>query len=59
MTDTVAMNDRIGELCRQFRLPTMGTQSVARFTAARHGDALSTRFAQRIFFNSDSLCKTS
>lgn len=42
MTDTVAMNDRIGELCRQFRLPTMGAQSVARFTAAGHGDALST-----------------
>ena len=42
MTDTVAMNDRIGELCRQFRLPTMGTQSVARFTAAGHGDALET-----------------
>ena len=42
MTDTVALNDRIGELCRQFRLPTMGTQSVSRFTAAGHGDALST-----------------
>ena len=42
MTDTVAINDRIGELCRQFRLPTMGAQSVARFTAAGHGDALST-----------------
>ena len=23
MTDTVAINDRIGELCCQFRLPTM------------------------------------
>ena len=42
MTDTVAINDRIGELCRQFRLPTMGAQSVARFTAAGYGDALST-----------------
>ena len=42
MTDTVAINDRIGELCRQFRLPTMGAQSVARLTAAGHGDALST-----------------
>ena len=42
MTDTVAMNDRIGELCRQFRLPTMGAQSVSRFTAAGHGDALAT-----------------
>ena len=36
------MNGRIGELCRHFRLPTMGAQSVARFTAAGHGDALST-----------------
>ena len=42
MTDTTAINGRIGELCRQFRLPTMGAQSVARFTAAGHGDALST-----------------
>ena len=42
MTDTVAMNDRIGELCRQFRLPTMGAQSVACLTAAGRGDALST-----------------
>ena len=41
MTDTVAMNDRSGGLCSQFRLPTMGAQSVARFTAAGHGDALS------------------
>ena len=42
MTDTVAIQDRIGELCHQFRLPTMGAQSVARFTAAGHGDALGT-----------------
>ena len=42
MTDTTAINDRIGELCHQFRLPTMGAQSVARFTAAGHGDALET-----------------
>ena len=42
MTDTVAINDRIGELCCQFQLPTMGAQSVSRFTAAGHGDALST-----------------
>ena len=33
---------RIGELCHQFRLPTMGAQSVSRFTAAGHGDALET-----------------
>ena len=42
MTDTTAINDRIGELCHQFRLPTMGAQSVSRFTAAGHGDALET-----------------
>ena len=42
MTDTTVINDRIGELCHQFRLPTMGKQSVARFTAAGHGDALET-----------------
>ena len=42
MTDTVAIQERIGELCHQFRLPTMGAQSVARFTAAGHGDALET-----------------
>ena len=42
MTDTTAINDRIGELCHQFRLPTMGAQSVARFTAAGHGAALET-----------------
>ena len=42
MTDTVAIQDRIGELCHQFRLPTMGAQSVSRFTAAGHGDALET-----------------
>ena len=42
MTDTSVMQERIGELCYQFKLPTMGAQSVARFTAAGHGDALST-----------------
>ena len=42
MTDTVAIQDRIGELCHQFRLPTMGAQSVSRFTDAGHGDALET-----------------
>ena len=40
MTDTSVMQDRIGQLCGQFKLPTMGAQSVARFTAAGHGDAL-------------------
>ena len=42
MTDTTAMQERIGELCHQFRLPTMGAQSVARFTACGHGEALET-----------------
>ena len=36
------MQDRIGQLCGQFKLPTRGAQSVARFTAAGHGDALAT-----------------
>ena len=42
MTDTVIMQERIGQLCGQFKLPTVGAQSVARFTAAGHGDALPT-----------------
>lgn len=41
-TDTSVMRDRIGQLCREFKLPTMGAQSVARFTEAGHGDALRT-----------------
>ncbi len=40
--DTSVMQERIGELCHQFKMPTMGAQSVARFTEAGHGDALST-----------------
>ena len=42
MTDTAAMQARIGEPCHQFKLPTMGARSVSRFTAAGHGDALAT-----------------
>ena len=42
MMDANAIQVRIGELCHQLRLPTMGAQSVARFTAAGHGDALPT-----------------
>ena len=42
MTDTSAVQQRIGERCHQFKLPTMGAQSVSRFTAAGHGDALAT-----------------
>ena len=40
MTDTSVIQERIGQLCGQFKLPTVGAQSVARFTAAGHGDAL-------------------
>ena len=42
MMDTSGMQDRIGQLCGQFKLPTVGAQSVTRFTAAGHGDALAT-----------------
>ena len=42
MTDTSVIQDRIGQLCGQFKLPTVGAQSVTRFTAAGHGDALPT-----------------
>ena len=42
MMDANAIQVRTGELCHQFRLPTLGAQSVARFTAAGQGDALST-----------------
>ena len=39
-TDTSVMQDRISQLCHQFKLPTMGAQSVDRFTASGHGEAL-------------------
>ncbi len=42
MTDTGVIQERIGQLCHQFKLPTMGARSVSRFTAAGHGDALPT-----------------
>ena len=42
MTDTALMQERIGQLCHQFKLPTMGARSVSRFTASGHGDALAT-----------------
>ena len=42
MMDTVAIQDRIGELCHQFRLPTVRAETVSRFTAAGHGEALET-----------------
>ena len=41
-TDTSVIHERIGLLCREFKMPTMGAQSVVRFTEAGHGDALST-----------------
>ena len=41
-TDTSVIQERIGQLCREFKLPTMGAQSVARVTEAGYGDALST-----------------
>ena len=41
-TDTTLIQERISQLCHQFKLPTMGAQSVDRFTAAGHGDALPT-----------------
>ena len=42
MADVNAMQNRIAELCHQFRLPTIGAESVSRFIAAGHGDALFT-----------------
>ena len=41
-TDTSVMQERIGQLCREFKMPTMGAQSVVRFTESGHGDALPT-----------------
>ena len=31
MTNTSIIQERIGQLCHQFKLPTMGAQSVAPF----------------------------
>ena len=42
MADVNVTQNRIAELCHQFRLPTIGAESVSRFIAARHGDALFT-----------------
>ena len=42
VVDTSVMQERIGQLCHQFKLPTTGAQSVDRFTEAGHGDALPT-----------------
>ena len=37
-----AVGERIRELCRQFRLPTLATETVDRFSDAGHADALPT-----------------
>ena len=42
MTDTSIMQERISDLCHQFKLPTVGAETTPRFTAAGHGDALPT-----------------
>ena len=42
MTDTSVVQQRIDQLCHQFRLPTMGARPVSRFTSVGHGDALTT-----------------
>ena len=42
VVDTSIMLDRIGQLCGQFKLPTVGTQVGGSFPPAGHGDALPT-----------------
>ena len=45
MTETYApsaVGERIRELCRQFRLPTLAAETVDRFSDAGHADALPT-----------------
>jgi len=37
---TGSNTERIAHLCAQFKLPTVGTEAVNRFTSAGHGDAL-------------------
>ena len=37
-----AVGERIGELCRQFKLPTLAAETVDRFSEAGHADALPT-----------------
>ena len=37
-----AVGERISELCRQFRLPTLAAETVDRFSDAGHADALPT-----------------
>ena len=43
MTDTHAPSvvaERVRELCRQFKLPTLAAETVGRFSEAGHADAL-------------------
>ena len=40
--DTMAIQERNGQLCHQFRFPSMGAQAVSRLTTAGHGYALPT-----------------
>ena len=42
MMDTSVMQECIGQLCGQFKLPTVAAETVTHFTAAGHGDALAT-----------------
>ncbi len=41
-TDTRVVQERIGQLCHQFKLPTVAAETASRFTEAGHGDALPT-----------------
>ena len=41
-TDTSVVQERIGQLCHQFKLPTVVAETTSRFTEAGHGDALPT-----------------
>ena len=41
-TDTSVVQERIGQLCGQFKLPTVAAETTLRFTEAGHGDALPT-----------------
>ena len=45
MVDTAAPSavaERVRELCRQFKLPTLAAETVGRFSEAGHADALET-----------------
>ena len=37
-----AVGERVRDLCRQFKLPTLAAETVGRFSAAGHADALLT-----------------